>query len=300
MYVITGASGNTGHIIAKQLLSHGHKVRVVARHADQLQPLVIEGAEPFVADLNDRAALTRAFAGARAVYAMLPPNITSQDYRADQDRISGDIASALQSAAVKYAVSLSSLGADKPDKTGPVVGVRYLEQRLNNISGLNVLHLRAGYFMENTLAQAGIVRGTGATAGPLRPDLKLPMIASRDIGAEAADALLNLDFRLQQTRELHGQRDLTMTEAAEIIGKGIGKPDLPYEQISDDQFRTAVIRMGMSPNVAGLLLEMVAALNSGHMHALEARSPHNSTPTSYETFVAEQFVPAYQSTARAA
>jgi uncharacterized protein YbjT (DUF2867 family) len=300
MYVITGASGNTGHIIAKKLLAKGQKVRVVARHADHLQPLVIEGAEPFVADMNDRAALTRAFAGARAVYAMLPPNVTSQDYRSDQDRISGDIAAALQTAAVKYAVSLSSLGADKPDKTGPVVGVRYLEQRLNNVSGLNVLHLRAAYFMENTLAQAGIVRGTGATAGPLRPDLKLPMIASRDIGAEAADALLNLDFRLQQTRELHGERDLTMTEAAEIIGQGIGKPDLHYEQISDDQFRTAMVRMGMSPNVAGLLLEMVAALNSGYMRALEARSPHNTTPTSYETFVAEQFVPAYQSTARAA
>ncbi|HEY1265602.1 MAG TPA: NAD(P)H-binding protein [Terriglobales bacterium] len=300
MYVITGASGHTGQIIVKRLLANHQKVRAVARHAEGLQPLVVEGAEPCVADLTDREALTRAFAGARAVYAMLPPAITSQDYRSDQDRISGTIAGALRAAAVKYAVTLSSVGADKPDKVGPVVGLYYLEQRLNNITGLNVLHLRAGYFMENTLAQAGIVRATGNSAGPLRPELKLPMIASRDIGIAVADSLLNLDFRLQQTRELHGQRDLSMNEASAVIGKAIGKPDLPYQQISDQQFRDALTRMGMSANVAALVGEMARAMNSGYMRALEPRSAHNTTPTSFETFVAEEFVPAYQHPAQAA
>jgi uncharacterized protein YbjT (DUF2867 family) len=135
-------------------------------------------------------------------------------------------------------VTLSSIGADKTEKTGPVVGLHYLEQQLNGIEQLNVLHLRASYFMENTLAQIGIIRNTGMTVGPLRPDLKLPMIATRDIGEAAASALLNLDFRQKQTRELLGQRDINMSEVAQIIGKKIGKPDLRYTQAPDEQVAT--------------------------------------------------------------
>jgi uncharacterized protein YbjT (DUF2867 family) len=201
---------------------------------------------------------------------------------------------------VKHAVSLSSIGADKPDKTGPVVGLHHFEQRLNRITGLNVLHLRAAYFMENTLAQIGMIKMMGFAAGPLRPDLKLPMIATRDIGAAAAEALLRLDFSGRETRELLGQGDISMAEAAAIIGKAIGKPDLKYRQVPDDQVRAALTQVGMSPNMANLILEMSTALNSGYMRALEKRSAQNTTPTSYETFVAEEFVPRYQGKSSAA
>ena len=106
--------------------------------------------------------------------------------------------------------------------------------------------------MENTLAQIGIIRNTGMTVGPLRPDLKLPMIATRDIGEAAASALLNVDFRQKQTRELLGQRDISMSEVAQIIGKNIGKLDLRYTQAPDEQVRPALIQLGMSPNVASV------------------------------------------------
>jgi uncharacterized protein YbjT (DUF2867 family) len=181
-----------------------------------------------------------------------------------------------------------------------VTGLHRLEQRLNRISGLNVVHLRAGYFMENTFAQIGMIQAHGITSGPVRSDLKLPMIAARDIGTFAADALLGLKFRNQETRELLGQRDISMTEATAIIGKAIGKPDLQYVHAPEEQVRTAMIQMGMSANLADLLLEMSAALNSGHMRALEQRSSQNTTPTSLETFVAEEFVPLYKRQAAAA
>jgi uncharacterized protein YbjT (DUF2867 family) len=115
------------------------------------------------------------------------------------------------------------------------------------------------------------------------------MIATRDIGAVAADELLKLGFQQKQTRELLGQRDLTMTEVAAIIGKAIDKPGLAYKQLPDEQFRTAATQAGISLNVANLILEMAAALNSGHMRPLEPRSARNTTPTSFEVFVAEQF-----------
>jgi uncharacterized protein YbjT (DUF2867 family) len=230
---------------------------------------------------------------------MIPPNLTSNDVRAFQDRVSDAIAAAVREAEVKNVVSLSSIGADKPSGTGPVVGVRELEQKLNQIDGANILHLRAGYFMENTLPQVGAIRMAGSVIGPLSPNLKLPMIATRDIGAAAADALLRLAFQGKQTQELQGQRDLDYTEAAAIIGKAIGKPDLGYIHAPDDQIRAAMVQMGMSDNFAGLILEMAGALNTGHMRALEPRSAVNTTPTKFETFVAESFVPAYQQQAAA-
>ncbi|MGD0139072.1 MAG: NAD(P)H-binding protein [Tepidisphaeraceae bacterium] len=294
MYAIAGATGHTGKIVAKRLLEEGKQIRAIGRDRKRLGPLIDAGAEPFVGDLTDAAALSKAFAGAKAAYVMIPPDMASKNVRAFQDRITDCFASALAAAGVEFAVTLSSIGADKPNKTGPVVGVHNLEKRLGAIDGLNVLHLRAGYFMENTLAQANVIHAMDKTAGPIRPDLKLPMIATRDIAHAAAEALLHLGFTGQQTRELLGPRDLTMTEAARIIGQAIGKPDLSYVQLSDNEFRNATAQMGMSTNVADLILEMVAALNSGHMRALESRSGSNATPTSFETFVAEEFVPVYE------
>jgi uncharacterized protein YbjT (DUF2867 family) len=165
MYVVTGATGNTGHIVARTLLANGRKVRAIGRSADRLRPIVAEGAEAFVADLSDKQALTKAFNGARAVYAMIPPNVTAEDVRGYQDRIVEATAFALAEAKVGYTVTLSSVGADKPAKTGPVVGLHNFEQELNKVKGLNILHLRAGYFMENTLAQVEMIRTMGITAG---------------------------------------------------------------------------------------------------------------------------------------
>lgn len=300
MYVIIGATGNTGKAVAKNLIAKGQKVRVIGRNAERLRALTAQGAEPFVCDVADAGALTTAFTNARAVYAMIPPDMASPDFRAQQDRIIGALAAALERAGVKHAVSLSSIGADKAEKTGPVVGLHYLEHQLNRIAGLNVLHLRAGYFMENTLPQIGIIQLMGITAGPLRPDLMVPMIATRDIGAFAAEALLKLDFTSHQTRELLGQRDLTMNEVTAIIGKAIKRPNLSYNHLPDEQLRPALTQMGMSLNVTNLLLEMAASLNSGYMVALEKRSARNTTPTSFETFVLEEFVPLFQGKAATA
>jgi uncharacterized protein YbjT (DUF2867 family) len=225
---------------------------------------------------------------------MIPPNVASNDPSGYQDRVSDAIVSAIRTAGVKDVVALSSIGADKPSGTGPVVGLHHLEQKLSAIDGLNVLYLRAGYFMENTLSQAAVIQMLGSMAGPVHPTLKLPMIATRDIGNAAAEALLRRDFHGKQTRELQGQRDLDYTEAASIIGKAIGREPLAYVQAPDEQLRPALTQMGMSPKFVDLLLEMARALNSGYMKALEPRSPLNTTPTSFETFVNEEFVPVYQ------
>jgi uncharacterized protein YbjT (DUF2867 family) len=300
MYVVTGATGNTGSAVVKRLLEAGKKVRAIARHPEKLQSLVALGAEPFAADLTDEKALEKAFSGAQAVYAMVPPDLGNADYRGYQDRVAAALGSAIESNKVSHVVVLSSVGAEKPDKNGPIAGLHKLEERLRQISGLNALVLRAGYFMENTLPQVAVIQRMGVTAGPLRPDLSLAMIAVRDIGAFAGEALLQLDFKGHVTHELQGQRDLTMPEATAIIGGAIGKPDLRYQQLTSDQFHGALVQMGMSKNIADLFVEMAEGLNSGHVRALEPRSKRNTTPTSYEQFVAEEFVPAYRRQSAAA
>jgi uncharacterized protein YbjT (DUF2867 family) len=293
MYIITGATGNTGGVVADRLLAAGEKVRVIGRDRKRLERFTQKGAEPFVADATDAGALTKAFSGAKAVYAMIPPNISSLDVRAYQERVSNALVSAIEKNGIKYAVVLSSFGADKPDKTGPVAGLHNLEKKLEGIPGLNALFLRAGYFMENILPQVGVMKAFGNLAGPVQENLPLPMIATRDIGAVASEALLKLDFVGKRPRELQGPRDITYTEVAKIVGGAIGKPDLAYKHLPAAQLKPALIQMGMSSNMADLLLEMTDALNSGLMKMLEPRLPENSTPTTLETFVAEVFVPAY-------
>lgn len=300
MYVITGATGNTGKAATERLLAQGKKVRVIGRSADRLQPLVAQGAEPFLAEITDAGALAQAFAGADGVYAMIPPDLASQDLHGHQNRVSNALAQALKQAGVKYAVSLSSIGADKTDKTGPVVGLREFEEKLNQLPGLNVLHLRAGYFMTNTLGQVDTIRGFGKTAGAVNAQVKLPLIDPSDIGVAAADVLLKKNFSGKQTRELLGQRNLDYNEITAIIGKAINKSDLQYVRLPDEQIRPVLLQLGMSENVADAILELSAGLNSGHLRALEQRSQANTTPTTFETFVAKEFVPLYQGKSKAA
>jgi uncharacterized protein YbjT (DUF2867 family) len=294
MYVILGATGNTGAGIAELLLAKHQSVRVVGRSKDRLTRFTSRGADGFVADVTDSAALEKAFQGARAVYALIPPNMGSNNVRAYQDEVVASVGKALEASGVKHVVALSSFGADKAEKTGPVVGLHVLEERLAKIRGLNVLNLRAGYFMENLLPQIDVIKNFGMMAGPVKADLPLPMIATRDIASVAGEALLELNFSGQQSRELQGQRDVTYLEVARVIGTGIGRPALAYVQLPGEQVIQAMTQMGMSKNMAALIVEMADSLNSGYMRTLEPRSISNSNPTPVERFVQDVFLPAYR------
>jgi len=297
MYAITGATGNTGGVVAEKLLADGEKVRVIGRDTGRLARFLQNGAEAFATDLTNAVGLSRAFDGARAVYALVPPSITSADVRAYQERVTDALTAAIEKASVPYAVVLSSFGADKADMTGPVVGLHNLEQKLNGLARLNALYLRAGYFMENLLPQVAVIQNFGIVGGPLRADLRIPMIATRDIGGAAAELLRKPDFAGKEARELLGQRDLTYSEVTSIIGRAIARPNLAYMQLPAQQLKPALVQMGMSSNMADLLLEMAEALNSGYMAPLERRSARNTTATSIETYVAEEFVPRFRTKA---
>lgn len=294
MYVILGATGNTGSVVAKKLLERGEKVRAIGRNKEKLQALAAKGAETVTGEVTDVAFLTKAFEGARAVYFMVPPNMSTTDYLSFQRQAIEAGAAALEKAKVRYVVALSSVGADKESGSGPVSGMHRMETLFSNIPGLNALILRPGYFMENLLGQIGAIQNFGIMGSPVRPDLPMPVIATEDIGSAAAEHLLKLDFSGHETKELHGQRDLNYVEMTSVVGKAIGKPDLHYVQMPGNEFVGALTQMGLPQNFAELMVEMCDAMNDGRMKALEQRTAENTTRTAIETFVKNVFVPAFR------
>lgn len=293
MISVMGATGHVGGEIARRLLGAGEKVRALGRSRETLA--AIKGAEALAGDAADAAYLANAFRGADAVFTLLPPDLHSADYRGLQDRQGEAIAKAVRDAGVRNVVFLSSVGAEQPSGTGPIAGLHAQEERLRALAGTNVLVLRPGFFFENFYGSLPVIKHQGVMGDAVGPDVSLPMIATRDIATAAADALRARDFRGFAVRELLGPRDLTHAEAARVIGAAIGRPDLPYVQLSDEDIVGALVGAGLSPNVSSLYVEMSRAFNEGRVRSLEGRKPSNTTPTRFEDFATE-LAQAYQAT----
>jgi uncharacterized protein YbjT (DUF2867 family) len=300
MYVVLGATGHTGTVVAQKLLVKGEKVRAMGRDAHKLSELTRLGAESVTADASDVAALTKAFEGAKAAYVLLPPRPKDPELLATGDKLSTAITEAIRAAGVLHVVLLSSIGAHLQAKTGPIQGLYHFEQKLRQVPNLNALFLRPGIFMENFLMLLPLVHAMGFLAGGIDGDLKMRLIATRDIGVAAADALLKLDFSGFSTRELHGQRDLSHKEAARAIGSAIGKPKLSYKEFPAFLVEQGMKQMGIPGKTAALMSEMNEAANAGRLSPLEPRSEKNTTPTSIEDWADEVFAPAYRAKAAGA
>jgi len=297
MYVVTGATGHTGNLIARALLAKGKKVRVIGRDAARLESLVRQGGESFVGSLDDPAAMPKAFSGAKAVYVMIPPHLTATDHGAFQNAVGEALATAISAARVVYVVNLSSIGAHLPDNTGPIAGLHLQEKRLNALKGAHVLHLRPGFFMENFYWSIELIRKMGINGGALRGDLPIAMIATRDINAAAAGRLAALDFSGLTIRELLGQRDLTMADVTRALGRAIGKPELAYVQFPYEDAEKAMLGLGLSASVVRGFIEMYRSFNEGLIRATEKRTPANTTPMSIEMF-ADDFARVYAAQAQ--
>jgi uncharacterized protein YbjT (DUF2867 family) len=297
MYVLIGATGNTGTPAVKALIAKGEKVRAVGRDAAKITRMFGDGAEAFGADVNDVAALTRALNGAAAAYVMIPPQVNAPDFLEMGNRISDAITAAVKASGVGHVVLLSSIGAQHPAKTGPIVGLHRFEAKLAEVPGLNVLVLRPVFFMENFLMAIGLIHSMGFIGNGIKGDLQMPMIAAGDIGRYAAEALVARDFTGMQVRELLGPGEYSQEDAARILGTEIGKPKLSYQRFPSFMVEQALKQMGLPAKTAALMSEMNDAANDGLLNPQEARSEKNTTPTTLEEFAKQVFVPAYNAKA---
>lgn len=291
MITILGATGNIGSKVTDMLLRKGEKVRVVARSADRLKPFVSRGAQAYAGDAGNGEFLKQALKGSDGVFTLIPPNYGAKDFLAYQDGLGASIVKAVKAAGVKYVVNLSSVGADLSGGAGPITGLHRQEERLNGVPGLNVLHIRAAFFMENLLMNIPLIRGKGVMGSAIRGDLKMSMIATKDIAAVVAHLLRELDFKGSSVRYLLGPRDISLSEAAGIIGAAIGIPDLKYVPFPYDEAEKGLVAAGLSPDVARLFIEMHRAFNEDRV--IVSRTPGSGTPTTLEEFCRETFVPLY-------
>lgn len=293
MIVIIGATGNTGRVAAEALVAKGEKVRAVARDAAKLEALRQKGAEAFAGNVEDAGSMAKAFEGASVVYLMIPQAHHRENYRAYQDSISDIFVSAIKQARVPYAITLSSMGAQHAEKTGPIVGLHNLEQKLDSIARLNVLHLRPTQFMENLFMTMQPLRSMGFLPGGSPGDMPQTWIATKDIGLYAAARLAARDFSGNSVQELSGPREYTWKEVASIIGNAIGKPGLGYMQVPFMMLEPALVQMGMPKTTAALVIEMWKAMNNGLLAVRQPRNANNTTPTTLESFVSGSFAPEF-------
>jgi uncharacterized protein YbjT (DUF2867 family) len=283
-YVITGATGNTGNPLASTLLQAGHEVVAIGRDSAKLAPLVAEGAIAAVGDLADVAFLTQAFAGADAVYALIPPRFDAPDFRAYQNQIAENLTQALLANQVGQVVTLSSFGAHRSD-TGVLAGLYDFEHLLaDKLPEANVLHLRAGFFLENFFSMIPVVQQAGVLGGmPLPADLLMAVVHTADIAAVAAQHLLALDFQGHGQVAVGAAQEVSMADAARILGAAIGKPDLTYVQFPPADFKANMMGMGASESLADAYLAFGEAAAKGYLSEGTDRSAA-PTPTGLVEF----------------
>lgn len=280
-YVVIGGTGAVGRVVAEELASRGHDVRLVSRRAG----VSIDGPH----------ALAEVFDSAQGAFVMVPFDKTASVLHDRETLIVSNLAHAIADASTQRVVTLSGTSAHLETDAGTGTGAAIMEGVLDQLDIPELVHLRGCFFMDNHL-DFGLVdqAKTGTYATILRPDLATPMIAAADLGHAAAELLMGERFDQPRVRELLGPRDYTMSEATRIFGAAIDKPDLTYIQIGYDQARRSMIEGGMSASFADAVIDTARSFNDGPPWAQEPRSASNTTSTTLERFADQVFRPAYE------
>lgn len=279
MFVITGATGHTGSVAAEALLAAGKKVRAVVRDAAKAERLKAKGAEVFVADLSDQAALARAVRGAEGVFLLSPPDLGAKDFINDRKRLTQQQVETLAAEKVPHVVLLSSIGAQHAAGTGPIVSVHNAEQQLR-AAGLKATFVRAASFVENWGSVVHPVKSDGVLPSFVAADKATPSVSTADIGKTVAQALLD-GPRGVRVIELSGPADVSPNDVAatfsRILGKKVTVAEAPLEAVVP-----TFTSFGISENIAGLFREMYEAVGQGKL-ASEPGSEHVRGTTPLET-----------------
>ncbi len=242
MFVVLGASGNTGKVVAETLLRQKKKVRVVLHDVAKGKAWGEAGADVAIADVDEAAGLERAFSGAEGVYVLLPPNFGSSQVRLDNNRRADTFAAAVERAGVPHVVLLSSVGAQQSDGTGPVLGLRDAEAVFSRAKAA-VTVVRAAYFMENWGRSLHAVE-QGVLPTFLVADKALPLVATR-----------------KRVIELAGPREYTPRDVAAAVGRIVGKP-IDVQQAPEEAMAPALMGAGMNAEWARLFQELTHGFNA--------------------------------------
>jgi uncharacterized protein YbjT (DUF2867 family) len=264
MFVVLGVTGRTGRVVASTLLAQKKAVRVVVHNDAKGEEWKARGAEVAVADVEDRVALERALRAAESAYVLLPPALSSNQVRADNNRRAQHLAAAIDSAGVGHVVLLSSIGAQHPDGTGPILALHDAEMMLGKSGGARaVTFLRPAYFMENwAMALQGVAQGVLPTF--LLAGRVIPMVATRDVGLAAARLLIE-GGKGRRVIQLAGPRDYSPADVAAELGRAVGKP-IVAQQVPAETMESALSASGvMNAEWSRLFQELTVGINTGRV-----------------------------------
>ncbi len=260
MYTVIGITGKTGGTAAKALLAHGQKVRGVVRNVAKAAEWRERGAEIVAAELSDRDQMARAFEGSEGVYIMLPTYFEAQDMFAESTRDLASLKQAVVAAGVRKVVFLSSIGAERETGTGAILKLHEMEETFSSLP-ISTAAIRAGWFMENFHGLIPSARETGVLWSFLDPlDLRVPMIATKDIGTLAAD-LLQQTWSGHRVIELAAEPALSPLDVASAFSKVFGREISPTV-VPRDQWIATYQSWGLTLRSSEAMAEMIEGFNS--------------------------------------
>jgi uncharacterized protein YbjT (DUF2867 family) len=193
-------------------------------------------------------------------------------------------------------VHLSSVGAQLPDRTGPIKGLYDTEQKLN-AAGKDVIHLRANYFMENVLSSLPTIASDGAIYAAMPGSTTSEQVATADIAEAAAHYLLR-GPRGHHAVDVFGPESINFDQVAATVGGAIGKP-VRHLQIPPDALKAALTSAGLSADLAAELVEMQQAMSDGLLRELVGDLRWKGKVT-FAKFAQDVIKPAYRQATAAA
>ena len=262
MYVIAGATGNTGGVVANTLLAQGKQVTVLARDPQKAETWRKKGAKVATASLEDSHALGAALGGAEGAYLLIPPNYKAADALGYGSLVGDALAAAVKTSGIPHVVLLSSVGAQHAQGTGPIRTLHHAESVLWP-TAKNLTLIRAAYFLQNWASGVEGVRATAVLHNFLTPERKIPMVSTTDIGKIAAECL-TAPAHGRRVVELAGPEDHSPQDIARTFAAVLGKP-VKLETHPLDAVIPTFTALGFSQEMASLFREMIEGINSGHV-----------------------------------
>ncbi|WP_051731771.1 NAD(P)H-binding protein [Kitasatospora phosalacinea] len=291
MIVVTAPTGAVGRLVLSGLLAAERPVRVVVRDPGRLPAGVRGRVEVVRGSHGDPEVVDRAFAGARSVFWLVPPDVRATDPRAAFSGFTRPACTALVRHGVERVVGVSALGAHFTGPAGLVTASLEVD-RLIASTGVAYRALAMPAFMENLLQQAGAIRAHGEFCSVIEADLRLPTVAARDVARAAVRLLLDEEWRGSGSVPVLGPEDLSFREIAAIATEVLGRP-VRYRQVSAERFRAVLTGAGLSAQMAAATVEMLEAKNAG-LDGAEPRTALTASPTTFRSWCAQVLRPAVE------
>jgi len=262
--ILTGSLGNIGKPLTKELVQKGHAVTVISSNPEKQKDIEALGAAAAIGSMEDVEFLTATFTGADIVYTMIAGgNYFSPDFdlMAYCRKVGNNYAQAIKQAGIKRVVHLSSIGAHLEKGSGLILSHRAVEDILRGLSNVDITFMRPVGFYYNLYVFIPVIKNKGFIAANYGADDNLVWVSPIDIAAAIAK---EIETSPVYRKIIYVASDeLTGNETASILGAAIGKPDLKWILISDEERLNSLKAVGMNATVAEGMVEMFAAQHSG-------------------------------------